>query len=92
MVNKLNREGYPNLFAEMAMANSAVKGLFEVFQSNPKAVVGGNSDSRQLRVPIALGSLSQDGLSHSIFTCLISVFSHLIVQPNLLAQGAINSL
>ena len=53
MVNKLNREGYPNLFAEMAMANSAVKGLFEVFQSNPKAVVGGNSDSRQVRVSIA---------------------------------------
>ena len=38
MVNKLNREGYPSLFAEMAMANGAVKGLFEEFQSNPKVM------------------------------------------------------
>ncbi len=59
MVNKLNREGYPSLFAEMAMVNGTVKGLFEEFQSNPKAVVGGNSDSRQATVPIALGSLSR---------------------------------
>ena len=54
MVNKLNREGYPSLFAEMAMVNGTVKGLFEEFQSNPKVDVGGNSDSRQVRVSIAL--------------------------------------
>ena len=36
MANKFNREDYPNLFAEVVMANGAVKGQFDEFQTNPK--------------------------------------------------------
>ena len=36
MANKFNREDYPNLFGEVIMANGAVKGQFEVFQTTLK--------------------------------------------------------
>ena len=36
MANKFNWEDYPNLFAEVVMANGAVKGQFEVFQTTLK--------------------------------------------------------
>ncbi len=57
MAHKFNRESYPNLFAVVALTNSAVEGQFEVFQSDPEAVVGGKSDSQQVKVPFTLGYL-----------------------------------